>query len=190
MIWRKAFSAFRNRGQINSDEQNSNEQNSPTTPVVNSSPSAPERAIQSSAQDKLERSFFIERLASALVYPKSTKSTGVVVGITGPWGSGKSSILNLLQEYIQAKYPEAIVVRFDPWLVSGRNDLVAEFLGELIGTINADAKRRGKYKKIGETIAQYGAQLAPVANLLAPGFAAAAIGGFQADRYPHFSFVS
>src|SRR6266550_507177 len=100
--------------------------------------SAPERSIQSKAEDKLERSRFIERLASAVVNPTTRKSTGVAVGITGPWGSGKSSILNLLREHLKTQYPDALVVQFDPWLVSGRNDLIAEFLGELIGTINAD----------------------------------------------------
>ena len=61
------------------------------------------------------------------------------------------------------------MVQFDPWLVSGRNDLIAEFLGELIGTINADRKRFAKFKKLGATIADYGAQLAPIGNLWIPG---------------------
>lgn len=143
-------------------------------------PSAPERPIQGKAEDQLERARFIERLASALVNPEFKKSTGVVVGITGPWGSGKSSILNLLNEYLVEKYPNALVVRFDPWLVSGRNDLIAEFLGELIGTINADEKRRAKFKDIGATIAQYGAQLAPLSNLFAPGLSAIVAGGLGA----------
>src|SRR5689334_829734 len=99
------------------------------------SASGPERPIQRSDEDKLERGQFIARLTAALIDPATSKSTGVVIGITGPWGSGKSSILNLLQENIKAQYPDALIVRFDPWLVSGRDDLVAEFLGELTGTI-------------------------------------------------------
>lgn len=91
------------------------------------------------------------------------------MGIAGPWGSGKSSILNLLQEHLKERYEHALIVRFDPWLVSGRNDLIAEFLGELIGTINADDNRAKKFKKLGATIAQYGAQLSPAGNLLIPG---------------------
>jgi predicted KAP-like P-loop ATPase len=147
---------------------------------MTSSPSRPERPIQTSVEDKLERSRFIERLTAALVNPTSGKSTGVVIGITGPWGSGKSSILNLLREHIRAKYKDALVVRFDPWLVSGRNDLIAEFLGEMIGTINADEQRLGKFKKLGTTIAQYGAQLSPVGNLWVPGIGAILSGGFHA----------
>jgi energy-coupling factor transporter ATP-binding protein EcfA2 len=142
-------------------------------------PSAPERPIQNKAEDKLERARFIERLASALINPETKNSTGVVVGITGPWGSGKSSLLNLLREHIQEKYPDALVVSFDPWLVSGRNDLIAEFLGEMIGTINATEKRKAKFKRLGATIAQYGAQLASLGNLWMPGLGAIVGGGFK-----------
>lgn len=67
---------------------------------------APEPSIQSKADDKLERSRFIERLISAVVNPATKKSTGVVVGITGPWGSGKSSILNLLKMQIRSNTPK------------------------------------------------------------------------------------
>lgn len=147
---------------------------------MTSLPTGPERPIQTHKEDKLERVRFIERLASALVNPDTKKATGVVVGIAGPWGSGKSSILNLLQEHLKERYEHALIVRFDPWLVSGRNDLISEFLGELIGTIMADDKRAKKFKKLGATIAQYGAQLSPAGNFLVPGLGSAASGGFKA----------
>ena len=35
---------------------------------------------------------------------------------------GKSSTLNLVAERIQRDHKNAVVVRFDPWLISGRND--------------------------------------------------------------------
>jgi hypothetical protein len=147
---------------------------------MTSSPNAPERAIESRAEDKLERSQFIERLTLALVNSSTGKSTGLVIGITGPWGSGKSSILNLLHEHLKGMYEDALIVRFDPWLVSGRDDLIAEFLGELIGTINANQSQKDRFKKLVAKVAEYGAQLAPVSNLLVPGMGAIASGGFKA----------
>ncbi|MEA2875051.1 MAG: hypothetical protein QOF14_247 [Hyphomicrobiales bacterium] len=134
--------------------------------------SAPERPIERSADDKLERSAFIERLASSLIDKDTGKATGVVVGITGPWGSGKSSILNLLKESIKTNYPDTLIVRFDPWLVAGRNDLIAEFLKELMGSISSDQTRFKKFKKAGTAIAEYGAHLAPAANYWMPGVGA------------------
>ncbi len=147
--------------------------------MITSSPTRPERAIHTSADDKLERSQFIERLTAAILSPTTGRAAGVVIGITGPWGSGKTSVLNLLSEHIKKKHQDALVVRFDPWLVSGRNDLIAEFLGELIGTINADKKRFKEFKKLGNTLAEYGAQLAPVSNLWLPGIGAIVSGGLS-----------
>lgn len=71
------------------------------------------------------------------------------------------------------------MVWFDPWLVSGRNDLIAEFLGEVIGAINADQKHAEKFKELGKTLAQYGGQLAPISNLLLPGVGVLASVGFH-----------
>lgn len=146
---------------------------------MTSSLARPERAIHTSADDRLERSQFIERLTAAVVSPATGRATGAVIGITGPWGSGKTSVLNLLSEHIKEKHQDALVVRFDPWLVSGRNDLIAEFLGELIGAINADQKHTEKFKKLGEILAQYGGQLAPISNLLLPGVGMMASAGFK-----------
>src|SRR2546427_11595454 len=90
-------------------------------PSIQSSPGRPERPIVSQREDKLERAGFVQRLTDALINPSNGQATGVVVGITGQWGSGKSSILNLVSEKIKHDYEEALVVRFDPWLISGRN---------------------------------------------------------------------
>jgi hypothetical protein len=142
--------------------------------------SQPERAIKTNAEDKLERSRFVERLCAALVNPTTRQSSGVVIGITGPWGSGKSSILNLLVEQLKVKHDDALVVRFDPWLVQGRNDLIAEFFGELIGTIKSDEKRFAKFRKLGETITAYGAHLAPLGDIWMPGLGGMLRGGLKA----------
>ena len=98
---------------------------------------APERPIQSHREDRLGREGFIRRLTGTLINESTGRSTGVVIGIAGPWGSGKSSLLNILNEHILATYPQALIVRFDPWLVSGREDLVGKFISEITGTINA-----------------------------------------------------
>lgn len=146
---------------------------------MTSSPIGLDNAIQGSVDDELERSWFVERLTAAVINPATAKSTGTVIGITGPWGSGKTSILNMLQEHVEAKYNDAVIVRFDPWLVSGRNDLIAEFLGEIIGTINADKRRNDEFKRLGKTLAQYGAQLAPIGSLFVPGAGEIFLGGFR-----------
>lgn len=129
----------------------------------------PERPIKSNSEDALGRAPFIQRLILSLIDSKTEKATGVVIGIVAPWGSGKSSILNLLEEGIAKKYTDAVIVRFDPWLISGRNDLITEFLRELIGTINSEPKLAAKLKALTKTLSEYCLQLAPLANFVKPG---------------------
>jgi len=137
----------------------------------------PERPIQSLAEDRLERAPFVDGLVDALVHKSSGRSSGIVLGITGAWGSGKSSILNMLEEKVVGRYPGAHVVRFDPWLVSGRNDLITEFLRELLSTFKPDDQ---KHKALTQALAKYGSLLAPIANLTLPGGGAAIAGGLNA----------
>src|SRR5260370_20118058 len=58
-------------------------------------PAALERPIDDPAEDKLERAGFIRRLGEAGVGRNTKRATGVILGITGPWGKGKSAILNI-----------------------------------------------------------------------------------------------
>ena len=50
------------------------------------------------------------------------RAQGLVVGILGPWGSGKTSFVNLVRHYLTS---ERVPVRdFNPWLFSGTEHLV------------------------------------------------------------------
>jgi predicted KAP-like P-loop ATPase len=142
--------------------------NPTATGAVSDSPGQPERPIERASEDVLGRMNFVRRLADALVDKSTKKSRGIAIGITGAWGSGKSSVLNLLRQHIKETYPHALVVSFDPWLVSGRNDLISEFIRELTRTINADPQASAQLKKIGATIAKYGEYIAPVAATWLP----------------------
>ena len=54
---------------------------------------------------------------------------GLVVGVFGPWGSGKTSFINLARpEFQRANVP---VLDFNPWLFSGADQLVGRFFAEL-----------------------------------------------------------
>jgi predicted KAP-like P-loop ATPase len=52
--------------------------------------------IKSSAEDALDRKDFAELIANAL--RNGDPDHGAVVGINGPWGSGKSSVANMVVE--------------------------------------------------------------------------------------------
>lgn len=107
--------------------------------------------IVSQEDDKLDRSAFIESLSRALVTDRLDKNgklvgrsaTGHVVGLTGAWGAGKSSVLNLLARRLDEQN-HIIVAVFNPWIFSGRDELISGFFNTLraaMGRTNAEEGR-------------------------------------------------
>ncbi len=56
-------------------------------------------------------------------------SQGAVVGVLGPWGSGKTSLVNLTRDEFEAA--GVTILDFNPWMFSGAEQLVASFFVEL-----------------------------------------------------------
>jgi len=77
-------------------------------------------------------------------------SEGVVVGVLGPWGSGKTSFVNLSQSFL--KESGVTVLEFNPWMFSGADQLVQSFFIEL----SSQLKLRPDLAEIGELIEDYG----------------------------------
>src|SRR5260370_14754855 len=80
----------------------------------------------------------------------SSAREGLVIGIEGQWGSGKSSILNLLSDELRS-VPNVSVVRFDPWIIGDRDAMVTTLIGDLatkVDALQADSEGAlGKIKK-------------------------------------------
>ena len=74
--------------------------------------------------DLLGRSTFVSNLARSIVDNKSTDT--FCIGIYGKWGSGKTSIINMLKQEIGSVYEfdpnnqKPVVISFNPWNFSGR----------------------------------------------------------------------
>lgn len=77
-------------------------------------------------------------------------SEGVVVGVLGPWGSGKTSFVNLSQVFL--KESGVTVLEFNPWMFSGADQLVQSFFIEL----SAQLKLRPDLTEIGQLVGDYG----------------------------------
>lgn len=87
------------------------------------------------ASDLLGHAPFAERLASIL--RSIAAPEGYVIGLHGAWGSGKSSVLNFVCSSLERSAHDAgteapVVIRFEPWIVSGHQDLTAAFMKVLI----------------------------------------------------------
>ena len=89
--------------------------------------------IKKCEEDLLERGTYAETLANAIA--SYSKSESLVVGIFGEWGSGKTSIINMIIEKligISEENKPSIVIRFSPWNYSSHNDLINLFFKELL----------------------------------------------------------
>lgn len=70
-----------------------------------------DRPLSSKNDDMLNRAPFAEHVAGVL--RNLPKGSGLVVGIHGPWGDGKTTVLNMLQTDLDAD-AETATVEFNP----------------------------------------------------------------------------
>lgn len=106
-------------------------------------------------EDTLGRSHFAKALAHSLVLSKG--SPGLVVGIEGNWGSGKSTLINLitnsLGEIAEGSMP--IVVEFNPWMVSNTGAQVEALIGQIAASIGKDFSSGNKGIETGQKLLSY-----------------------------------
>ncbi len=131
--------------------------------------------------DGLERNRFARYLLDVLLHVDA--DSGAVVGLDGAWGSGKTWVLRqlnaLAQDTLETKRP--LFLHFNPWMVSGSNDLVVALLGQLssqlaeLGREPGSAPVRAVLTKTVKSIDKYAGALAaakhfsPALDMLLPG---------------------
>ncbi len=89
--------------------------------------------IKKSEDDILNRRSFAESLAKTIV--QNSFSSSFSIGLYGKWGSGKTSIVNMVLEAVKEDEPNTIIVRFNPWLCSDPKQLISQFLKQLSAAI-------------------------------------------------------
>lgn len=126
----------------------------------------PDEPIRSSSQDKLNRTGFAAELARAIMGFEGTDS--VVVGVHGRWGTGKSSLLNLLAEQLdKASGQPPLIFRFNPWGFSDQEQLTARFFGELAAFLKLHVSIPSLVS-VSDNVEEYGELLSPLARFLFP----------------------
>lgn len=88
-----------------------------------------DRPITRLDEDKLDRRSFAEQLARAVRGWKGNDS--LVIALYGPWGTGKSSIKNMVIDALRAAPERVSVVDFNPWQVANRASLTEAFFDEI-----------------------------------------------------------
>ncbi len=105
---------------------------------------------------------FSARLAQALV--KQNARNGYVFGLHGEWGSGKSTVLNFVRCHLKKWKDESrpdmsnlTWFSFDPWIVSGHQDLAAAFFKVLSEKLADGAERRDLFRRSAKSAIDTGA---------------------------------
>lgn len=132
---------------------------------------AADEPISGRAHDSLSRVAFADAVAAGIA--TGPRAAGFVAGLLGPWGSGKSSILNMVEEALVQR-SDTMVLRFNPWLFSGSEQLTGQFFRE-IGAQLIET-RDPKLKKVGEKLLGYGEALTAFALIPVIGHALAILG--------------
>lgn len=95
-----------------------------------------DRPLEAGGLDRLGFAEVANRIAASLVDHASDK--GLVVGLDGEWGSGKSSLLYLIEKALK-ELPEAqrpSIINFRPWVIGNRDTLLASLFAALSDEMN------------------------------------------------------
>lgn len=88
-----------------------------------------ERELTDKADDTLNRANIAKQIASILDPIEPEKS--FAVGITAPWGNGKTSFLNFLILELKERDDKTIFIKFSPWSCKSKIDIISLFFDSL-----------------------------------------------------------
>jgi hypothetical protein len=102
-------------------------------------------------KDRFSRFPFAQRLAQTIASRQDPRS--IVIGIYGPWGDGKTTVLNFIRQELDMM-PHVIPISFNPWRYQDENELLRGFYVEV-----SDALKRSltlRREKLGRQLEKYG----------------------------------
>lgn len=117
-----------------------------------------DKPINKTNDDILHRNKFSEQLAKAIL--SYTSKDNFTIGLCGKWGSGKTSILNMVEEHIQnytkdyEKAKKPIIIHFNPWNYSDRSQLTVQFFQTILTELKCSSNNKA-LKQAGEALQRY-----------------------------------
>ena len=118
-----------------------------------------DQPITSAKDDLLGRAEFARQIASAMLSCPASKQGSFTFGLCGKWGSGKTSVLNMVLEALdEKKAGNPIVIFFNPWEYPAE-DLLTNQLLQMMADALKKPSRGEKLNKAGKAIEKYLAAL-------------------------------
>ncbi len=138
-----------------------------------------DQAIDKYEDDLLGRQNFVKNLAKSIEQYSGKDS--FVIGLYGEWGTGKTSIINMLVDYLQdpknqtsqEHYKSPIIVKFNPWYFSGQEHLIRQFFSVLSSNLDSSIKKMGQelndgLNNVGKSMKKFAEILEPVNKFVIP----------------------
>lgn len=122
----------------------------------------PDKPIESAKHDTYNRDLFATDIAAQLCLQEADSS--IVIGLTAPWGYGKTSCLNLIREKLYTTRPKPIIIEFNPWIVCSVDALLESFFAQFLANIGEHIKK-GPLVSLGEEILKYAKHIKPLSNI-------------------------
>jgi len=129
-------------------------------------PFSPERPIESLAEDDLGRKDFAAAVAKVIGQWSGRES--LVLAIYGPWGSGKTSLKNMILDGLVKQKAKTVPLEFNPWEWASQEKVFEGFFGELSSKLgSADVSK--KATETAKKLRMYAAMLSAAASVTSGG---------------------
>lgn len=134
--------------------------------------------IETTKDDRYGVTPFSESLAKSFL--KIESPIGTTIALHGPWGSGKSSVVNLVREVLTEEDDERLIVsEFKCWWYRGEEALALAFLQNLNSVLRAELKDKVKdlVPRMGRGLLQAGPVIGSAIALTPAGPIGGLVGG-------------
>lgn len=119
-------------------------------------------------KDEFQRKGFAQRIVTTIL--QQPLGECLVVSIVGPWGSGKTTVLEYVYEEISsrtAKEGTCQIAPFNPWRFAGEDVLLFELFDSLVKAIDPDESVLKPWQKFKEKLSKYSNSVATGAGVCA-----------------------
>ena len=115
-----------------------------------------DKPINTGEQDLLGRLSFSNQLGKAIY--EYNGEDGLVIGLYGKWGTGKTSVINMtineINKLAENDDNKPLIMKFAPWNYSDKNNLISFFFQKLKNKIDVEDNEEFKMK-VGKALSDY-----------------------------------